>query len=216
MAALVIAMGPLYSALFNVPLSTFFPYVALGIIIWNFLSCSINEGCYSFITNAPYLKQAPYSLSMFTWRTLIRNSLVLLHHIIIYIPIAAWAGIEPSLTTMYVLPGILITLLNLLAVITTVGFISARFRDVPQIVSSVLQLLMFVTPVFWLPESLPERSRIVLMNPFAALLDAVRSPLLGQSPSYDTWELIGVVTVINVACAGVIYRQCRNRLVYWL
>ena len=216
MAALIAGMGPLYSALFNIPLSTFFPHLTLGFIFWNFFSCSIGDGCYTFISAAPYLKQAPYNRSIFTWRTLSRNFLILLHHMILFVPIALWAGISLSIEMLLFIPGLFITMLNLLGVITTVGFLSARFRDVPQIVSSILQLLMFMTPVFWLPESLPDRSKVIMLNPFASFLSALRSPLLGQVTSLRDWGIIGVSTLVNLACAITIYRVCRNRVVYWL
>ena len=41
------------------------------------------------------------------------------------------------------------------------------------------QMLMFLTPVFWLPSSLPGRAQYILWNPFAQMLDLLRTPLMG-------------------------------------
>ena len=61
----------------------------------------------------------------------------------------------------------------------------ARFRDVGPFVASVLQMMMFFTPVFWRVDEISEGSRAVLVrwNPFAYLLALFREPLLGDAPS---------------------------------
>lgn len=216
MGALIMGMGPLYATLFNTQLSTFFPHLTLGIIFWSYLAGVISEGCSTFISAASYLKQAPYSRSIFSWRIISRHTIHLLHHIVLFVPVAAWAHIAPSRHSLLVLPGLAVVLLNLHALTLTLGFLSARFRDVPQIVSSVLQLLMFVTPVFWLPEALPDRARFILFNPLAAWLELLRSPLLGRPPLLIHWQVAAIFSLINVAIACLMYSRYRQRVVYWV
>jgi len=216
MGALIMGMGPLYATLFNTQLSTFFPHLTLGIIFWSYLSGVIGEGCSTFISAASYLKQAPYSRSIFSWRIISRHTIHLLHHIVLFIPVAAWARLEPSTNCLLVLPGLAIVVLNLHALSLTLGFLSARFRDVPQIVSSVLQLLMFLTPVFWLPDALPYRARFILYNPLAAWLELLRSPLLGRQPFLIHWQVSLIFSIVNVVIACLMYKRCRQRVVYWI
>ena len=51
------AMGLLYSALLNIPLKEFLPYVTVGLIVWNLISASILEGSDVFIANEGLIKQ---------------------------------------------------------------------------------------------------------------------------------------------------------------
>ena len=153
MGFLLLGMGPLYSQLFNVPRTTFFPHLTLGIIFWNFFTTTINEGCNVFVVAAPYLKHAEFPGSVFVWRSLARNVIQLAHHMVLYIPVAIWAGVPLSPRMLLFIPGMIVVLVNLHAMSITLGIVCARFRDVIQIVTSTLQLLMFLTPVFWFPES---------------------------------------------------------------
>jgi ABC-type polysaccharide/polyol phosphate export permease len=114
------------------------------------------------------------------------------------------------------LPGFAVVLVNLHAFTITLGILCSRFRDVVQIVASVLQLMMFLTPVFWFPSSLPGRSHAILYNPLAQLLDIVRLPLLGDSPAPGTIRFLLLFTSINIALAAVIYRLSRRHLAYWV
>jgi len=206
----------LYAALFKIPLGTFFPHLTLGIIFWTFFTATINDGCTVFINNAQYLKQPGFSPSVLVWRSLARNCLQLAHTIILYIPVAIWVGIPPSPRMLLFLPGFVVVLVNLHAVTITLGILCARFRDIVQIVSSMLQLLMFLTPVFWFPSSLPGRSHAILYNPLAQLLDIVRLPLLGDAPAPGTIRFLMLFTVLNIAIAAAVYRLSRRHLVYWV
>jgi lipopolysaccharide transport system permease protein len=216
MGGLLLGMGPLYSSLFNVPMTRFFPHLALGIIFWNFFSTTITEACNVFIAAAPYLKQGEFSRSVFVWRHLAKQFLQLAHHALLYVPIALWADIPWSFRTLLFLPGLLIVIVNLHALSITLGIINARFRDVGQIVSSALQLLMFLTPVFWFPDNLPARARCILYNPLAQMLDVVRLPLLHGLPAPGTWWFLVLFTGLNVGVAAVFYTWKQRQLVYWI
>lgn len=216
MALLLLGMGPLYSSLFDIPLTRFFPHLTLGIIFWTFFTTTINDGCNVFIGAARYMKHAEFPGSVFVWRSLARNVLQLAHHLVLFIPVALWAGVRWSPHMLLFVPGMLLVLLNLHALTITLGILCARFRDIAQIVTSVLQLLMFLTPVFWLPERLPERARFILYNPLAQMLDVVRLPLLGGMPATGTWWYLLYFTTLNISLAATLYVLKRRQIVYWL
>jgi len=216
MGGLLLGMGPLYSALFDVPLKRFFPHLALGIIFWNFFATTITEACNVFVNAAPYLKQGEFSRAVFVWRHLAKQFIQLAHHAVLYVPIALWAGIPWSSRTLLVLPGLVVVLVNLHALSITLGIVTARFRDVGQIVASALQLLMFLTPVFWFPDNLPARAKFILYNPLAQLLDIVRLPLLHGLPASGTWWFLLLFTGLNVGIAAAVYAWKQRELVYWI
>jgi len=153
---------------------------------------------------------------VFVWRSLTRHLFFLAHHLVLYLPVAVWAGLQWNPRMLLFLPGLVVVIVNLHALSITLGMLSARFRDVPNIVAASLQLLMFLTPVFWFPEKLPERSRFILYNPLAQLLDILRIPLLGGLPAPGTIRFLVYFTTLNVAVAAYLYAACRRRVVYWV
>jgi ABC-type polysaccharide/polyol phosphate export permease len=216
MGALLLGMGPLYAGLFGVPLQEFYPHLALGIIFWHFFNTALNDGCQVFIAASPYLKQASVPRSAFVWRGLARQLIFLGHHAVLYLPVAVWAGITWSPRLLLVIPGLLVVVINLHALVITLGFLSARFRDVPNIVTASLQLLMFMTPVFWLPDRVPARAKFILYNPLAQLLDIVRLPLMDALPARGTVWFLVFFTILNVTVAAWLYRACFRQVVYWV
>ena len=216
MGIMILGMGPLYGALFKIDLLRFFPHLALGVIFWTFFAGIVTESCNVLVASSNYLKQGYFPISIFVWRSISRNVIQLAHHIVLYIPIAIWVGKPLSWSAWLVLPALLLAIINAQALGLLLGLICARFRDVIQIVTSTMQLLMFLTPVFWLPESLPERAQLVLINPFAQMLDLLRTPLLGGIVANSTWIGLLAWTVINILLASAVFSRMRRRVVYWL
>ncbi|MCY1376097.1 ABC-2 type transporter [compost metagenome] len=117
---------------------------------------------------------------------------------------------------LLIIPAFVILIINAHALGLLLGLICTRYRDVTQIITSLMQMLMFLTPVFWLPENLPSRAKYVLWNPFAQMLDLLRTPLMGGVAHLHSWIGIGVWTVLCVSIASVLFIKYRRRVVYWL
>lgn len=216
MAVMIAGMGPLYASLFGTNLEKFFPHLALGIIFWSLFSSITQDSAVAFISSANYLKQGGIPIVVFVWRSLARDYIQFFHHIIIYIPVALYVGIKPGIEILLFLPAFLIFLINSHAVSLVLSIVCTRFRDFAQIVNSTMQLLMFLTPVFWMPESLPGRAAFVLWNPLAQMLDLLRTPLMGGVPNIHSWIGVLIWTVFNLVVASVLFKKFRRRIAYWI
>ena len=216
MGVMIAGMGPLYSSLFGSDLARFFPHLALGIIFWTFFSSMVTDACNTFINSSHYLKQGYFPISLFVWRSLARNLIQFGHQIVLYIPVALWAGITLSWPVLLVIPAFLVLIINAHALGLVLGLICTRYRDVAQIMTSIMQMLMFLTPVFWLPENLPGRAKYILWNPFAQMLDLLRTPLMGGVAHIHSWIGILVWSTLCVLAATLLFSKYRRRVVYWL
>ena len=116
----------------------------------------------------------------------------------------------------YLGPAFAVLLINAQAIGIALGLVCTRFRDVAQIVTSVMQMLMFLTPVFWFPSSLPNRAQYILWNPFAQMLDLLRTPLMGGVAESHNWWGIMVWTAITLTASSMLFAKYRRRVVYWL
>ena len=97
------------------------------------------------------------------------------------------------------------------------GIASARFRDIPQIVISVVQFAMFMTPVFWMPGvRFGDDHAVLVMNPFYHLLHAVRAPLLGETVPALTYGVLIALALIGWAATFSLFATTRRRIVHYL
>ena len=216
MGALVGGLGVLYSGLFKMDVADYLPFVAAGLILWGLISGLITEGCSAFIGAEGIIKQVSLPLSVHVYRVVWRNFIVFAHNIIIYVVAAVFFSIHPGWVGLLILPGLALLCLNGVWMGLLLGLVSARFRDVPQIVASVVQVTFFLTPIIWKPELLPDRAFILEFNPFFHLLELVRAPLLGQAPGLGSWLATLGITLGGWLVTLLMYRRYRWRVAYWV
>jgi ABC-2 type transport system permease protein/lipopolysaccharide transport system permease protein len=124
--------------------------------------------------------------------------------------------IWPGAVALLAIPGLMIVALNGTIASLTIGIVSARFRDIPQLIASIVQILFFLTPIFWKPESLRAYAYVTDFNPFFHLLEIVRAPLLGNFPTTANYFAVLLLTLINVAVASAFFSRYRARIAYWI
>jgi len=215
-ASLILGIGVSYTQLFHVEVSKLLPYVAVGIVMWGCISGTLSEGGESFVSSASLLRQSSLPLPVFIARSILRNLMVLAHQLVIIVAVLAWFRIFPGIGVLWSLVGFGLTMVNLGWAATTIALFSARFRDIPQIVSSSLQFIFFMSPIFWIVPPAFEHSLLVTANPFYFAVDAVRRPLLEGVAPISSLVGLSVIAVVGWLFTLVFYNLTRRRVVHYL
>ena len=220
MGVLVAALGTLYGALLNVEFADYVPYLALGFIVWTLTSNLITDGCIAFTGAESIIKQTNLPLSVHVYRMVWRNLLIFSHNAAIFVVVAVLFSIWPGWTGLLAVPGLVLLCLNGMWVGLFLGIVSARFRDVPPIVASVVRIAFFATPIIWMPELMPRRALMLALvldfNPFFHFLELVRAPLLGQVPGLLSWLAVSGMTLGGWLATFALFRRYRWRIAYWV
>ena len=216
MAVMVGSLGLIYGTLFRLDLEGYLPFLAVGLATWTFIASFLNEGCISFIELEPLIKNVRIPMSLHILRALWRNLIIYGHNIVIFAVIAPLFGIWPGAAALLAVAGLALLLVNAGWIMLLLGMICTRFRDVPPIIGSVVQLLFFVTPVMWKPELLGDRRYLMVLNPFYHLLEVIRAPLLGQVPGWESWAAGLLLAAAGWAFTFACFTRFRKRIVYWL
>ena len=216
MGVLVAALGVLYSSLLKIDVTDYLPFVAAGFVVWGLISGFINEGCTAFIDAGTIIKQVAVPLSVHVYRVVWRSFIVFAHNFVIFVIAAVLFEIWPGWTVLLAIPGLVLLCVNGIWVGLLLGLVSARFRDVPQVAASVVQVAFFLTPIIWMPELLPDRALVLDANPFFHVVELVRGPLLGHAPQLVSWAATLSVTLGGWIVTLVMYRRYRSRIAYWV
>lgn len=216
MGLMVLGIGFLYGNLFKIPIQEFIPFVALGIVFFGVISTTITEGCDTFTGASGMLSQTSLPMFTFLWRTVLRNLINLAHHLVIVVAVLIYFGQWRTANVPVAMLGVLFLIANASWISMLAGIASARFRDIPQIVISVMQFAIFMTPVFWLPDRFGAHRAFLDLNPFYHMLQAVRAPLLGAPVSDHTYMTLAIMAVGGWTLTFSIFAQTRRRIVHYL
>jgi ABC-type polysaccharide/polyol phosphate export permease len=211
------AMGLVYGELLHQDVAHYLPRLAFGLTMWGLISMLVADGCLCFISAESFLKQEALPKSMFPARVVVRSLIIFAHNLVVLLVVIViflpWPGWEALLA----LPGLALIAINGMWIGLVVGLLCLRFRDLPPIVASFMQVAFFLTPVIWVPEALHGKWWwLVSFNPFASFLSIVTNPLLSAPIPVSHWLLVAVVTVVGWTLAMLLFGRFRARITYWL
>lgn len=200
------------------PVEEYLPYVASGMIFWSFISTSINEGSVAFNGSAGMIRQLDLSLSLYPTKVIVKNVLILCHNLLL-LPIVLLIAEKPlTWFIVLIIPAFFFVLVNVFWITLILGVLCTRFRDLPPIVGSVVQVLFYLTPIIWMPGALNAKVSkfIVECNPLYYVVELLRAPILGYCPPIQTWIVVLIFSVLGLAIASVFFGKYKDRLAYWV
>ena len=213
---LVGTLGLVFSTLFHQDAEKTLPYIATGIIFWGLLTGCITDGTTVFIAAESFIRNVPLPLSVHIYRLMARNIVIWCFNMAIYLVVVIYFGLVPTWNAILFIPGFVLFLLNAGWMALAAGVLSTRYRDFPQIITNFIQVIFFLTPIFWSPATLTNRPAFITLNPFYHLVEVVRAPLLGATVPLESWELCIAVAVLGLGFTAWLFRRAHARIPYWV
>ncbi|WP_126285292.1 MULTISPECIES: ABC transporter permease [Burkholderia cepacia complex] len=215
-AIMVVVLGALYSTLLHQEIRDYLPYLSVGLVVWAYLSSVANEGCNSFIGSAYLIKQIRIPLTVHVCRIVWRNFVILLHSFPVVVLLLVAFGHWPTWEFLLVPVALALLIMHGVWICVVLGILCARFRDIPPIVTNLIQVVFFFTPVMWSPEILKDRAWVAEYNPLYHLIEIVRAPITGRPTHWQSWAWSVGLLIVGFAIAQYLMRRSRNRVPYWL
>jgi ABC-type polysaccharide/polyol phosphate export permease len=218
LAIYVLTVGIVGAAIWHQNIYDYLPFLVSGMIVWTLVSSIISESCTLFISGQSLFRNIRFDYSVLAYALVWRNFLVLLHNFAVYFLVVL--VLKPSLlgfTALLAVPGLALVLLNGVWVSLLLGMICLRFRDVPPLVSSTMQIAMLITPLFWPADTLSGIKRFVFveLNPLYYVVDVVRDPLVGRVPDAIHYGVMLAMTIGGWWLTYAMFKRFRKRIAYW-
>jgi lipopolysaccharide transport system permease protein len=210
------AMGLIYSTLFRMELHEYLPFLAVSQVLWGFLASLVAEGSTGYTVAESMIRSIRMPFSLYAARIVLRNLLVLAHNMLVIVVVDLLLMAVPGPEALLAIPAMLVWLIDALAITAMLGALCARFRDIPPIVTSVMQMAFFVTPVIWKPELVGEHQWMLPFNPFYTLLEIVRAPLLGHVPSLTVYVSALLFSALLCTVSWLLFARVRGRIAFWV
>jgi ABC-type polysaccharide/polyol phosphate export permease len=190
----------------------FSAYLTLGFMIWMFINQSMQEGSSAFLRARNWILgiHAPFSNFLFST-------------VLICIVNAAFTALPALIISYIVHPFTLMDALQAFGAFIFVAFsmfwvqlflatASVFFRDLVQLVSTVMRVMFFLTPILWLPSQLGSVASVVKYNPFTYYLNIIRDYLLEGHTSALNWMVVGAITCVSMVLSLILFAAAHKRI----
>ncbi len=191
------------------------PYPILvfsGLLPWQFFATAFAESGNSLVSNSGMISKVYFPRLVVPVSSVITSFVDFLISAVIMVLIMLYYGFMPG-SSIVVLP-----LFVLLAFATAFGsglWVSAlmvRYRDFRYIVPFVVQFGLYISPVAFKSDVVPEKWRLLYsMNPMVGVIDGFRWALLGEKNIYWPGFYISVGAVALIIISGIWYFRRTER-----
>jgi ABC-type polysaccharide/polyol phosphate export permease len=165
LALYVVSVGIVGAGLWHQNIREYLPFLVSGMIAWVLVSSIINESCTLLVTGHALFRNVRFDYSILAYALVWRNVIVFLHNLVVYVIIVG--ALKPGLigfTALLAIPGVILVGANGVWIALLCGMFCLRYRDVTQIVGSIIQIAMLITPIFWPPDSLDGARRLFFVE----------------------------------------------------
>lgn len=185
----------LFGVIMRVNIPNYASFVFTGIIAWNWLQTSMNEGVACISRNGSLVGQPGFPVGTLPMVSVVSNLINLLFSLPLLLAVVYAENGGLSWTLVFFPLILAVQMIFQLSLVYFVSAANVTFRDVQYILPVVLQLGYFMTPIFYDISMIPERLRPVLsLNPMYQFIAADRAVLSGQVP-----DLLALFVVLCIS-----------------
>ncbi len=216
MSVMIFVMGPLYSKIFNNNISDYFLYLACGYVVWNLILNTINDLTDTFLSAEKFIKQIKLPYSVFIFKVIFKNLIIFLHNSLVILFVFL---IYPPLNYhfLWLLPlSFILLFINFIWIGIFLSLFCTRYRDLNQLVSNVMQILFFMTPVLWKIEMLQNYQQFENINILYHMLNIVRGPIINDSSCVFSFLILLGTGFIGILFSFMFFSKYRARISYWI
>lgn len=191
---LMLMITLIFGNLFGIPMQDFAPFVFSGLVVWEFVLSTALGGCTSLLVSEAYIKQFRHPLVIYPLKTTlvqVATFLIAIQALFLWMLATDRSHLLIAVLTLPLTAICLFVLGWPIAILTS--SIHLKYRDFAQALTLLMQLLWYMSPVFFKPEMFktPELALLLEYNPVTHILNLVRAPLLhGTLPSFADYGFI--------------------------
>ncbi len=177
---------------------------------WVWFQTAVLLATPAFAANGALLKKVPFPRVVLPFSTVLNAGVHFLLTIPVLVILLAASGRYPSVTWLVGIPLLVtVQLALLMGVILLLASIDVFFRDLEHLVEVLLNLLFYITPIFYPLDLVPDRwEAVLLINPLTSLIEAWRNLFMNNDlPGLGLWPAL-----VFTAGAVVLGREVFRRL----
>jgi lipopolysaccharide transport system permease protein len=190
-------------------------YLMAGMTAWALFSELLSRSVNMFVENGSLMKKVMFPRVclpvIVAGSALVNNVLLLVAAVGVFVLV----GHMPTAAYLWLPVLFLVNVVFSLGLGLLLGVINVFVRDVAQVMTVVLQLWFWLTPVVYMPTIIPEQLKMALeLNPMYHIVLAFQTVMLyGQAPQVGGLVAVGVFGVFMLGVSLLMFRRAAPEMV---
>ena len=165
-----------FSVYMRVQMQNYAYFLLCGLLPWNCFAGGIGEGTNSILSNGGLIRKVNLPSEIFPLVTVCSNVVHYLLSVPILILFALYKGVDLGWPILLFPVFLVIQIAMTYGCVLFTSATTVQFRDMLYIVPNVMMMFMFLTPIFYSADAIPEKYALLqYLNPLTSLMQCYRS-----------------------------------------
>ncbi len=181
-------------------------FIYCGLLPWQLFANALQKGGTSLVGNAHLITKVYFPRLIIPLSAVTGGLVDFAISLMVLLGLMVYFGITPTWPVLWLPLFVLVALLTALAIGLWVSALNVQYRDVQHVIPFMVQAWMFISPVAYSAELIPEGPWRILygVNPLTGVIQGFRWALLGGHPP-DELMAVSVLVVGALLLSGLVY-----------
>jgi ABC-type polysaccharide/polyol phosphate export systems, permease component len=189
-------------------------YLSAGFVPWISFAEFLNRGSNAFVENATYLKKLAIPEYVFVLQIAATTTISLFISMALLSTFVLMLGFTIGVYWLILPIVLLLFMLFGLGLVFIFASINVFFRDVSQLLQSIVQIWMWLTPIVYIEDFLPASfAQIIKYNPLYYFVNSFHQIVVYSShPKTMDWLVMISVSLLSLIVGYVVFKNLRPEI----
>ncbi|MFZ2153311.1 MAG: ABC transporter permease [Microgenomates group bacterium] len=194
----------------NIPYSIF---LFVGLLPWTLFSNSLSFSCSSLVNSASLITKIYFPRTILVIATILAKIIDFIFALTILIIYMVIYQIPINFNILWIFPIFIIQQIFTLGLSLFIAAANLLYRDIQYLLNLLLVLWMYLTPVIYPADIVPDKYRFVFqLNPMAVIINAYRQTVLGGGTPNISSLVIALILSVFMLFIGLSYFKSREKI----
>jgi len=161
----------------KVPISNYILFLITGLFPWHWFTNSVSAAPTIFLANVSIIKKVNFPRFLLPMAAVLNDLLHFLFSIPVIVMFCLFYNKWPSvLWPIFILMNALVQFILIYGIVLALSTLNLFFRDLEKLISILIMMLFYFTPIFYDDSLVPNKYKIfLLLNPMYSIIDNWRN-----------------------------------------
>lgn len=214
----MLVIGFVFTFFMKSPILNYNYYLFLGLLVWNFFSLSLTKTTPCIVFQRLLIKKSAFPREVVPLSIILSNSVHFFAALILYTIPVLFLGTLTSVSTIYILAGLLLLFIFTIGISLLTSALNVRFRDINFFVQAILIIWFYATPIIYPFSVIPNKFMwLWLLNPMTSTVQLLQHGFVGTTPPSQAMLITNTLTIVFVLTIGItLFRKESKNFDDWI
>ncbi|MEI6690161.1 MAG: ABC transporter permease [bacterium] len=211
----LIVMSFVFDKILHVPSLgvPFIIFLTVALLPWNLFTSSLMSSAGALVGNSNLITKIYFPREILVYATIIAKIVDFGYSCLVLILFLFIFHIPLTIHYLWILPIFLIQVLLSMGLSLLVSAFNLFYRDIQYLLGLIILVWMYLTPIMYPVEVIPERYRFLLsLNPMSVIINAYRQVILsGKEPNMVSLSIAAVTALVFFGIGFVVFKKLEGR-----